>query len=104
MTPVAPGHAGSVTVKIDNPNHHGVVLTRVSGSVTAVTTGRQAGLPLCDRSWIRIQTSTALQPIPGKGSALVTLPVTFDNKSDVNQDNCKGVTYQFSFTAEGRQA
>ena len=104
VTPVAPGKVGSVTVKVTNPNNQAALVTGLTGSVTGVGSGNRPGLQQCNKSWIVLGSFAGSQPVAANSSTMVTVPVTFSNLSTVNQDNCKGVTYQFSFTVTGRQA
>ena len=103
-TPVAPGRAGSVTVKVTNPNNQAAVITSLTGSVTGVGSGTRSGLQQCNKSWITLGSFSGSQSIAANGSTLVTVPVTFNDLNTTNQDNCKGVTYTFSFTVTGQQA
>jgi hypothetical protein len=103
-TPVAPGSAGSVTVKVTNPNNQAAVITSLTGTVTGVGSGTRADLQKCDKSWITLGSFSGSQRVTANGSTLVTVPVTFTDLSATNQDNCKGVTYTFSFTVTGQQA
>jgi hypothetical protein len=103
-TPVAPGQAGSVTVKVTNPNNQAAVITSLGGSVTGVGSGTRTGLQACNKSWITLGSFAGSQPVGANSYTLVTVPVTFTNLASTNQDNCKGVTYTFSFTVNGRQA
>lgn len=101
---VAPGSPGWVTVSVNNPNNQAVVLTGVTGTVTSVATGTRPGLLPCNKSWISIQPWTSRQTLAANGTTTVKLATTFNNLSTTNQDNCKGVAFNFSFTATGDQA
>ena len=103
-TPVAPGRAGSVTVKVTNPNNQAAVITSLTGSVTNVGSGTRPGLATCDKSWLTLGSFSGNRSVAANSSTLVTVPVTFTNLGTTNQDNCKGVTYTFSFTVMGQQA
>lgn len=104
VDPIAPGVSGWVTVKVENPNNQAVNVTRVTGTVTDVTPAlRNTSLGACDKQWIVLEEFTGTQRIPKNGSANVRMPVSFDNLN-LNQDNCKNVTYSFSFTVYGQQA
>lgn len=102
-TPVAPGQRGSVTVSVTNPNGQAAVLTSLSGSVTGVGSQRSSRLPVCQASWITLGTWTGSVAVAGGARTTLTMPVAFSNTA-TNQDNCKGVSYTFSFTVNGRQA
>jgi hypothetical protein len=102
-TPVAPGRVGSVTVKVTNPNNQGALVTSLTGSVTGVSSGNRLELASCNKAWITLGSFSGSQPVAANGNTLVTIPVTFTDLA-TNQDNCKGVTYSFSFTVTGRQA
>lgn len=102
-TPVAPGRRGSVTVQVTNPNSQAAVLTSLAGSVTGIGTRGNPRLPACQASWVTLGSWTGAVDVAGGGRTLLTVPVTFTNTPS-NQDNCKGVSYTFSFTVNGRQA
>jgi hypothetical protein len=102
-TPVAPGRVGSVTVRVTNPNNQAALVTSLTGSVTGVGSGNRPGLQACNKSWITLGSFSGQQQVAANSSTLVTVPVTFTDLA-TNQDNCKGVTYTFSFTVMGRQA
>lgn len=102
VTDIAPGRNGTVTVVVSNPNNQAVNVTRVAGSVTSVTSGTRSGLLACDPEWILLDEFNGSTVIGKNATGTVTMPVRFDNKS-INQDNCKGVTYSFSFTVFGQQ-
>jgi hypothetical protein len=103
-TQVAPGHDGSVTVKISNPNNQAVDITSLTGAVTGVGSGGRTGLAACDKAWITLGNFSGSQRVAANGTTQLTVPVKFNDLSATNQDNCKGVTYTFSFTVTGRQA
>jgi hypothetical protein len=69
-----------------------------------VGSGTRTGLQACNKSWITLGSFAGSQPVGANSYTLVTVPVTFTNLASTNQDNCKGVTYTFSFTVNGRQA
>ena len=102
-SPVAPGRRGSVTVQVTNPNAQAAVLTSLSGKITGVGSRGNTRLPTCQASWITLGTWTGSVGVAGGGRTTLTMPVTFTN-TPTNQDNCKGVSYTFSFTVNGRQA
>lgn len=102
-TRVAPGHRGSVTVQVTNPNAQAAVLTSLNGKITGVGSRGNSTLPTCQASWITLGTWTGSVGVAGGGRTTLTVPVTFTNTA-ANQDNCKGVSYTFSFTVNGRQA
>lgn len=104
VTPLFPGGSGTLTLLVENPNSQDVVLTGVTSAVTNVTSGTRAGIPRCDKSWFAIGDLAGSPRVTGRSSATITVPVTMVDTANVNQDNCKGVTYQFSFTVNGRQA
>lgn len=104
VTKIAPGVDGVVTVRVNNPNNQDVLVTRVAGVVTGVTSGTRQGLPSCDKAWILLDEYPGTKLIRQNGFGTVTMPVRFDNKPGINQDNCKDVTYTFSFTVYGQQA
>lgn len=104
VTQLSPGRSGSVVLRVENPNHQDVLMTGVASSVTSVTSGTRPGIPRCDKSWFVIGTMSGTPRVPGRGTTDVVLPLGMTNTKSVNQDNCKGVTYSFSFTVSGRQA
>lgn len=101
---VAPGRSATLVVTISNPNNQDILVTSVTGSVTSVTTGHQAGKPACSTSWYQVGSFSGSLRIAKNANGVISLPVTFLNSPNVNQDNCKGAQYTFSFTAEARQA
>lgn len=101
---VGPGTPATLVVTITNPNNQAVVLTSVGGAVTSVTSAGQAGKPACSVSWYHVGSFAGARTIARNSSTTVSLPVTFDDLPTVNQDNCKGAQYTFSFTAQARQA
>ena len=105
VTPLAPGRQATVTVRVHNPNNQAVILTGLSGRITGVTSGNlPAPIPACDPTWFQVGTWQGTLRIAANSAGLASMPVTFDNKPTTNQDNCKGVTYRYSFTATGRQS
>lgn len=103
-TPVAPGQAGRITIRVENPNNQDVLLTGVATTISGISRGADPALPHCEKSWFAIGDLTGTPRVAARGSAQVTLPVTMTDEHGVNQDNCKGATYRFSFTVNGRQA
>lgn len=103
-TPLFPGGSGTLTLRVDNSNQQDVLLTSVTSTVTSVTSGTRPGIPSCNKSWFQIGGLTGAPVVGGRSSRTITVPVTMVDTANVNQDNCKGVTYQFSFTVNGRQA
>lgn len=101
---VGPGSPASLLVTITNPNSQAVEVTSVSGTVTSVTTGTLSGQVACSASWYHVTPFTGSRTVARNGSTVVALPVTFDNSPATNQDNCKGATFTYSFTAQARQA
>ena len=101
---VAPGHPATLVVTITNANNQDILVTSVTGAVTSVTTAHQAGKPACSTAWYQVGSFSGSLAIAKNGSGKVSLPVTFVNSATVNQDNCKGQQYTFSFTAQARQA
>ena len=103
-TPIAPGRPGTVTVLVTNPNNQVVSLTSLTGTVTGVSTGTRVGLPNCNKAWIVLGSWSGTKLVGANGSTTVQMPVSFTDVASVNQDNCKGATYQFSFVVNGQQA
>jgi len=104
VTPIAPGRAGTVTVTVRNPNNQDVLVTRVSGSVTRVTSPSGTSVPTCLDSWFILGAIDQSRLITRNTTGTVTLPVRFKNEPEINQDDCKNVRYNFSFTVFGQQA
>jgi hypothetical protein len=103
VTPIAPGRGGTVTVQVENPNNQAVLVTKVAGIVTSVTTGSRPGLQACSKDWFALGEFNGSKTIAKNASGTVTMPVGFVNKT-FNQDNCKNVIYNFSFTVYGQQS
>jgi hypothetical protein len=101
---VGPGSPARLGVTIDNPNNQGVILTSVSGTISAVSSAGISGKPVCSVSWYHVGSFVGPRTIPKNSSTSVDLPVTFDDLPSVNQDNCKGAQYTYTFTAQARQA
>jgi hypothetical protein len=103
-TPIAPGLSGVVKVSVKNPNSQAVKLTSLSGTVTGIGAGTRPNLQPCDKSWIVLQPWSGSELLPANATTTMQMTVSFDNKAAINQDNCRGVTYQFSFVVNGQQA
>jgi len=95
---LAPGRDATLTVTVSNPNNQDVVLTSVSAAVTGVQP------TTCRREWITIPAAGQGVVVRRGGTATVELRVVLDNLTAVNQDACQGATYDFRYTADGRQA
>jgi hypothetical protein len=104
VSAIAPGKTGTVTVNVTNPNSQAANLTSLTGIVTGVGSGTRAGLPKCEPSWVVLGGWTGTRNVAGNGSTALSMPVSFTDKPTTNQDNCKGVTYTFSFVVNGQQA
>ena len=105
VTPVAPGHDGTITVRVDNPNSQPVVVTRVAGAVTSVTPAqRRATLPTCSAAWFGIDPYLGSRVIAANSTDTLSMRASFTDRGDTNQDNCKDVSYHFSFTVHGQQS
>jgi hypothetical protein len=100
----APGGAASLDVTITNTNSQAIVVRSVSGTITAVTSGGLAGRPACDKSWYSLGSFTGTMRIERGASDSVQLPVVLQDLTNVNQDNCKGATFTYTFTAAAQQA
>jgi hypothetical protein len=101
---VAPGSPAHLVVTISNPNNQAVLLTSVSGAITSVASAGLAHKPVCSASWYHVASFSGSRTIAKSSSTSVELQVTFDDLPTVNQDNCKGAQYTYSFTAQARQA
>lgn len=98
------GSPATLNVTISNPNNQDIVVTRVSGTITSVTTAGISGLPACASNWYSVGTFNGSRPIAKNGRGVVSVPIVLTNLASTNQDNCKGSTVSFSFNAEARQA
>ena len=96
---LAPGSAGTLNVTIANPNNQDITVRSVTGAVTSVGTRGFAGKLPCDKSWFEITPFTSTKVIAKNASGDVALPIAFKNLPTTNQDNCKGVTFSFTFSA-----
>ena len=101
---VAPGSPATLTVAIDNPNNQDIVVTSLTGTITSVTSLNLPGRPTCSTSWYSVGTFTGSKPIAKNKSGTISVPLTLTDLPTTNQDNCKGSTVQFSFTAQAQQA
>ena len=101
---VGPGSPARLVITVSNPNNQDVLLTSVSGNVTSVTSAGLSGKPVCSASWYHVGSFTGSRTITKGARTTVELPVTFDDLTTTNQDNCKRAHYTYSFTAQARQA
>lgn len=98
------GSPATLNVTVDNPNNQALVITKVMGTITSVTSAGQAGKPACSAAWYSVGTFTGSKALPKNGSAIVAVPLTLTPLSSTNQDNCKGSTVTFAFSATAEQA
>jgi hypothetical protein len=101
---LAPGVPATLTVTVTNPNKQAVNVVSASATIDSVDTKGLTGLPTCDPNWITVAPFSGSEPLAAGATITIPLTVTFSNLSDVNQDNCKGVSYAFTATATARQA
>ena len=101
---LGPGSPATLLVTITNPNNQDVVVTSVTASVTSVAPGALAGKPACSLSWYHVGSFSGSRTVAKNSSATIGLPLTFTDVPSTNQDNCKGASYTYSFTAQARQA
>jgi hypothetical protein len=99
-----PGVTAQLNITIDNSKNQAIVVRTVTATVTSVTSGTQAGKPQCRTSWYSIAPFSGSLPIAAGAKGAVPLTVTFTNEPAINQDNCRGATYSFSFNATADQA
>jgi len=100
---VGPGAPALLLVTITNPNNQAIEVFSVTGAISSVTTGAQAGKPACSIGWYHVGSFTGSQLVARNSSTTVSLPVTFDNAPATNQDNCKGAQFTYSYSAQARQ-
>jgi len=100
---VGPGQEAELVITISNASRRPVVVTAVTGRVTAVTSGGAADKPACSASWYRVGSFAGSTAVAPEASTTVSLGLTFDDLSTVNQDNCKGARFTYTFTAMARQ-
>jgi hypothetical protein len=98
------GTPATLTVTISNPNNQDIVVTSVTGAITSVTSAGLVGRPACSTSWYSVGTFTGAKNVAKNASGQVSVPLSLTNLPSTNQDNCKGSTVQFSFTAQAQQA
>jgi hypothetical protein len=101
---VAPGSPATLTVTISNPNNQDIVVTSLTGTITSVTTLGLPGRPACSTSWYSVGTFTGSKAIAKNKSGTISVPLSLADLPSTNQDNCKGSTVQFAFTAQAQQA
>ena len=101
---VAPGSPATLTVTISNPNNQDIVVTSLTGTITSVTSLGLVGRPVCSPSWYSVGTFSGSKAIAKNKSATISVPLSLSDLPSTNQDNCKGSTVQFSFTAQAQQA
>lgn len=100
----APGRTARLDVTIDNAKNAAILVKTVTAAVTSVTTGAQLGKPACKASWYSISSFSGSLRVEQGAKSVVPLTVTFANDPLVNQDNCKGATFSYSFSASAQQA
>jgi hypothetical protein len=101
---LAPGVAAkSLSGNFDNPNNGPVYVTSVDVEISSVN--KAAGAPAgdCDASDYTLSASnvavgTEVQKGTGVGS-WGGVTIAFNDKSDTNQDGCKGATVNLAYTA-----
>jgi hypothetical protein len=98
------GSPATLNVTIANPNNQDILVTSVTGAITSVTSAGLTGRPACSSTWYSVGSFTGSKTITKNSSGQVTIPLTLTNLPSTNQDNCKGSTVHFSFTAQARQA
>lgn len=99
-----PGVTATLKVTIDNSKNQAITVRTVTATVTSVTSGTQAGKPQCKTSWYSISAFSGSLPIAAGAKGVVPLTVTFTDDPAINQDNCRGATYSFSYSASADQA
>ncbi|MBK5306269.1 MAG: hypothetical protein JJD92_06225 [Frankiaceae bacterium] len=100
----APGHTAVLNVSVDNSKNQAIYVRTVNAAVTAVTSAGNNLKPTCLKTWYQISSFSGSQYVAAGATALVPLTITFLDNPTVNQDNCKGATYSFSYTATADQA
>ncbi|MCW2674769.1 MAG: hypothetical protein JWP14_3358 [Frankiales bacterium] len=98
------GTPTTLNITISNPNNQDIVVTSVTGAITSVTSAGLVGRPVCSSSWYTVGTFAGTKTILKNSNGLVTLPLALPDLTSTNQDNCKGSTVHFSFTAQAQQA
>jgi hypothetical protein len=99
-----PGSPATLNVTISNPNNQDIVVTSVTGAITSVTSAGLDGRPVCSSSWYNVGSFTGSKTIAKNANGQVSVPLTLTNLPSTNQDNCKGSTVHFTFTAQAQQA
>ena len=98
------GAPTTLNVTIANPNNQDILVTSVTGAITSVTSAGLVGRPACSTSWYSVGSFSGSKSISKNSSGQVSIPLTLTNLPSTNQDNCKGSTVNFSFSAQARQA
>jgi hypothetical protein len=98
------GTPTTLDITISNPNNQDIVVTSVTGAITSVTSAGLVGRPVCSSSWYSVGSFTGTKTITKNSNGLVALPLALTDLTSTNQDNCKGSTVRFSFTAQAQQA
>ncbi|MCW3101399.1 MAG: hypothetical protein JWL77_7017 [Chthonomonadaceae bacterium] len=98
------GAPATLNITISNPNNQDIVVTSVTGAITSVTSAGLVGRPVCSSNWYSVGSFTGSKTITKNANGQVSVPLTLTNLPSTNQDNCKGSTVHFSFTAQARQA
>jgi hypothetical protein len=101
---LGPGTSATLNVTISNPNNQDIVVTSVTGAITSVTSAGLVGRLACSSSWYSLGSFSGSKTIAKNKNAQVPLALTLTNLPGTNQDNCKGATVRFTFTAQAQQA
>ena len=101
---LAPGTPASLNVTITNTNPEDIVVTEVTAQISTVTSAGIAAKPACSADWFTMGTFSGSKLVTKNSSGVVALPVTLSDLTETDQDNCKGATYSFTFTALAQQA
>jgi hypothetical protein len=98
------GTPTTLNITISNPNNQDIVVTSVTGAISSVTSAGLVGRPVCSSNWYTVGSFNGSKTVTKNSSGLVALPLVLSDLTSTNQDNCKGSTVHFSFTAQAQQA
>ena len=95
-----PGVPATLNAIITNTNARDILVTRVHAAVTGADRNG------CNPSWVDV-TDYAAAPgttILSNSAGTIKLPVVLKDLAKTNQDACKSATFNFTVTADARQA
>lgn len=95
-----PGVPATLNAVITNTNSRDILVTRVHAAVTGANHNG------CNPNWVSIvdYAATPGTTILSNSAGTIELPVVLKDLPKINQDACKSATFNFTVTADARQA